>query len=286
MHPQAIEIIRDALKTLSTQGYQVIFSTHSAMMVTHEDVANAILIRKRHPQGTYRRQTLKAAIPQIAADAASQIQLMFSLSNSTNILFSEKVVLTEGKTEQRVLPKIFEKVTGKTLGIYKYALVRQGGVASTRKSMMVLNAMDLPTKAIVDLDYAFRNAVTDGFLQAADADLAACHQHMGQIAAANGIALEADGYPTNRNSSMSASDAIAFLAAQQPIQQNIINLHTKLLAHNIWLWKKGAIEAHIGLAGKTEQIWANFVNQLQANPLNVVATDHAEITACITWLTN
>lgn len=109
-----------------------------------------------------------------------------------------------------MLPKIFEKVTGKTLGIYKYALVRQGGVASTRKSMMVLNAMDLPTKAIVDLDYAFRNAVTDGFLQAADADLAACHQHMGQIAAANGIALEADGYPTNRNSSMSASDAIAF----------------------------------------------------------------------------
>jgi putative ATP-dependent endonuclease of OLD family len=286
LHPQAIEIIRDALKTLSTQGYQVIFSTHSAMMVTHEDVANAILIRKRHPQGTYRRQTLKAAIPQVTADAPSQLQLMFSLSNSTNILFSEKVVLTEGKTEQRVLPKIFEKVTGNTLGIYKYALVRQGGVASTRKSMMVLNAMDLPTKAIVDLDYAFRNAVTDGFIQAADADLAACHQHMGQIAAANGIALEADGYPTNRNSSMSASEAIAFLAAQQPIQQNILNLHTKLLAHNIWLWKKGAIEAHIGLAGKTEQIWANFVNQLQANPLNVAATDHAEITACINWLTN
>jgi predicted ATP-dependent endonuclease of OLD family len=286
LHPQAIEIIRDALKTLSTQGYQVIFSTHSAMMVTHEDVANAILIRKRHPQGTYRRQTLKAAIPQVTVDAPSQLQLMFSLSNSTNILFSEKVVLTEGKTEQRVLPKIFEKVTGSTLGIYKYALVRQGGVASTRKSMMVLNAMDLPTKAIVDLDYAFRNAVTDGFLQATDADLAACHQHMGQIAAANGIALEADGYPTNRNSSMSASEAIAFLAAQQPIQQNIINLHTKLLAHNIWLWKKGAIEAHIGLTGKTEQIWANFVNQLQANPINVAATDHTEITACINWLTN
>ncbi|MCF8428301.1 MAG: AAA family ATPase [Bacteroidia bacterium] len=286
LHPQAIEIIRDALKSLSTQGYQVIFSTHSAMMVTHDDVANAILIRKRHPQGTYRRQTLKAAIPQVAADAPSQLQLLFSLSNSTNILFSEKVVLTEGKTEQRVLPKIFEKVTGKTLGIYKYALVRQGGVASTRKSMMVLNAMDLPTKAIVDLDYAFRNAVADGFLQPADPDLGACHQHMGHIAVVNGIALEADGYPTNRNSSMSTSDAIAFLAAQQPIHQNIINLHTKLLAHNIWLWKKGAIEAHIGLTGKTEQIWANFVNQLQANPLNVAAIDHAEITACINWLTN
>ncbi len=286
LHPQAIEIIRDALKTLSTQGYQVIFSTHSAMMVTHEDVANAVLIRKRHPQGTYKRQTLKAAIPQVVTDAPSQLQLMFSLSNSSNILFSEKVVLTEGKTEQRVLPKIFEKVTGKTLGIYKYALVRQGGVASTRKSMMVLTAMDLPTKAIVDLDYAFRNAVSDGFLQAADVDLVACHQHMGQIAAANGIALEADGYPTNRNSAMSASNAFAFLAAQLPIQTNIVNLHNKLLAHNIWLWKRGAIEEHLGLTGKTEHIWANFVNQLQTQELNDVATDHVEITACINWLTN
>lgn len=286
LHPQAIEIIRDALKTLSTQGYQVVFSTHSAMMVTHEDVANAILIRKRHPQGTYKRQTLKAAIPLVVADAPSQLQLMFSLSNSTNILFSEKVVLTEGKTEQRVLPKIFEKVTGKTLGIYKYALVRQGGVASTRKSMMVLTAMDLPTKSIVDLDYAFRNAVSDGFLHASDIDLAACHQHMSQIALGNGIALEADGYPTNKNSSMSAAQAIAFLAAELPIQQNIMNLHAKLLLHNIWLWKKGAIEEHLGLVGKTEQVWANFVNQLKVSPLNVVVKDPAEIIAYIAWLTN
>ncbi|MES2429309.1 MAG: AAA family ATPase [Bacteroidota bacterium] len=286
LHPQAIEIIRDALKILSNQGYQVIFSTHSAMMVTHEDVANAILIRKQHPQGTFRRRTLKAAIPIVAQDAPSQLQLMFSLSNSTNILFSERVILTEGKTEQRILPKIFEKVTGQSLGIYKYALVRQGGVASTRKSMLVLNAMDLPTKAIVDLDYAFRNAVTDGFLQPADVDLAACKLHLAKIAQANGIALEADGFPTNRNSSMSASQSIAFLASQPAVTDNIQNIHTKLLAHNIWIWKKGAIEEHLGIVGKTEQTWANFVNALANNNLNAVAADHAEITACVTWLTN
>ena len=112
LHPQAIEIIRDALKILSNQGYQVIFSTHSAMMVTQDDVANAILIRKNAQQGTYRRQTLKAAIPIVAQDAPSQLQLMFSLSNSSNILFSERVILTEGVTELRILPKKFEKVTG------------------------------------------------------------------------------------------------------------------------------------------------------------------------------
>lgn len=286
LHPQAIEVIRDALKKLSTQCYQVVFSTHSAMMVTHEDVANAILIRKNIPLGTYKRQTLKAAIPQVTLDAPSQLQLMFSLSNSTNILFSEKIILTEGKTELRILPAIFEKVTGSTLGIHKYAVVRQGGVASTKKSMMVLNTMDLPTKAIVDLDYAFRNAVGDGYLLATDADLLACQQHLAQIAGANGISLEADGYPTNRNSSMSASDAFAFLANQPNVQPNIDNLHIKLLANNIWLWKRGAIEQHLGIHGKAEHIWANFVTNLKANPLNVAVTDHTEITACVNWLLN
>lgn len=286
LHPQAIEIIRDALKTLSTQGYQVIFSTHSAMMVTHEDVGNAILIRKNTLQGTFKRQTLKSAIPQIVQDAPSQLQLLFSLSNSTNILFSEKVVLTEGKTELRILPSIFEKVTGKSLGIHKYALVRQGGVANTRKSMLVLSAMDLPTKAIVDLDYVFRNAILDGYLQNNDPDFLACKNHLTNISQANGIALEADGFPTNKNSAMSASKAISFLASQQEVRQNIINLHNKLLAQNIWVWKKGSIEDHLGLNSKTEQAWANFVNNLKTNPINMAIPDHGEVSACINWLTN
>ena len=285
LHPQAIEVIRDALKILSEQGYQVIFSTLSAMMVTHEDVANAILIRKNAIKGTYRRQTLKSAIPAVTLDAPSQLHLMFSLSNSSNILFSERIVLTEGKTELRVLPKIFEKVTGKSLGIHKYALVRQGGVANTRKSMLVLKTMDLPTKAIVDLDYAFRNAVADGHLQVNDVDILACHQLFAQIAQPNGIALEADGYPTNKHSSMSASKAFAFLALLPQVQQNIDNIHRKLLGHDIWIWRKGAIEDHLGLTGKTEQVWANFVNQLKTNNLSIVATDHIEITNCINWLT-
>ena len=34
LHPQAIEVLRDALKILSNQGYQVIFSTHSPFMIT------------------------------------------------------------------------------------------------------------------------------------------------------------------------------------------------------------------------------------------------------------
>ncbi len=284
LHPQAIEVIRDALKTLSTQGYQVIFSTHTAMMTTHEDVGNAILIRKSTVRGTYKRTTLKSAIPQVEQDAPSQLRLLFSLSNSSNILFSERVILTEGQTEQRVLPKIIEKVTGKSLGLHKCALVQQGGVASSRKSMLVLTTMDLPNKTIVDLDYVFKYGVREGYLQANDPDLAACHQQMARIAAPNGIVLSGDGWPVNPLSAMSAAQAIRLLAAEPQIQPNLNALHAKLLPHNIWIWKKGAIEDHIGLPGKSEQVWANFVNQLNVGTFQNAVVDHAEVEACVRWV--
>jgi putative ATP-dependent endonuclease of OLD family len=286
LHPQAIEVTREALKFLSINGYQVIFSTHSPLMITHEDVGQTILIRKNITRGTHKRQALKAAIPQVIADAPSQLLLLFSLSNSTNILFSEQVILTEGTTEQRVFPKLVEKITGRSLGLLKYALVKQGGVTNTRKSMMVLNAMDLPTKAIVDLDYAFKNAVDDGFLQPNDPDIIACNQLMNTIAAPNHIALGQDGWPINRNSSMSASQAFALLAAQPQIQSTIESIHNKLLARNIWIWKLGSIEVHLGLTGKNEQAWATFINRLETDTLQNVTTDHQGIIALVNWIRN
>ena len=54
LHPQAVELVRVALKNLSREGYQVIFATHSAQMVTCEDVSPSLLIRKNKERGTCR----------------------------------------------------------------------------------------------------------------------------------------------------------------------------------------------------------------------------------------
>ena len=284
LHPQAIEILRVSLKTLSNQGYQIIFTTHSPFMITEKDVANTILIRKNSTLGTHKRSSLKSAIPQVEQEAQHQLTLLFALSNSSNILFSERVVLTEGKTEKRLIPFLIEKITSNTLGTHKCALVKQGGSGNTRKSKMVLEMMDLPCKAIVDLDYAFKHAVEDGFLQDNDSDLADCITELANIAAPNGIALD-NGLPTNRNSSMSAAEAFSLLAEQQNIQTNIQNLKTKLQAQNIWIWKKGTIEKHLNITGKTESVWARFANEIDTNGIEAtLPNDHTEITECINWI--
>jgi len=284
LHPQAIEILRLSLKTLSNQGYQIIFSTHSPFMITEKDIANTILIRKNAILGTHKRNSLKAAIPQIEHDAQHQLTLMFALSNSSNILFSEKVILAEGKTENRLLPLLIEQISSKTLGLNKCALVQQGGSGNTKKSLLVLQTMDLPTKAVVDLDYAFKQAIEDGFLTDTDVDIVACKTEMEILAGANGINLN-NGWPTKSSSSMTAAKAFALLAHSGNIQPNIENLKEKLKAQNIWIWKKGTIEEHLELSGKTEQVWATFADNIENIGLKMaLPNDYEEVTDCINWL--
>ncbi|MCZ2130550.1 MAG: AAA family ATPase [Bacteroidia bacterium] len=282
LHPQAIEVLRDALKTLSTQGYQVIFSTHSPFMITSKDVGNTLLIRKNDTHGTHKRNSLRAAIPTVVTTAPSQLELIFSLSHSSNILFSERVILAEGTTENRLLPNIIQKVTSRTIGLHKTALVSMGGSGNTRKAMLVLNTMDIPTKAIVDLDFALKHGERDGFLTAGDADVAAIQAHLASIAPTHSITLNA-GWPTN--SSMSAADAFRLLAREAAIQANLTSLKAKMQAVGIYVWTKGTIEDHLGGISKNETGWANFNARLETEDLNVILpNDHLEITDLVTWL--
>lgn len=282
LHPQAIEVLRDALKTLSTQGYQVIFSTHSPFMITSKDVGNTLLIRKNDTHGTHKRNSLRAAIPTVTTTAPSQLELIFSLSHSSNILFSERVILAEGTTENRLLPSIIQKVTSRTIGLHKTALVSMGGSGNTRKAMLVLNTMDIPTKAIVDLDFALKQGVRDGFLTAGDSDVAAIQAHLALIAPTHSITLNA-GWPTN--SSMSAADAFRLLAREAAIQANLSSLKAKMQSAGIYVWTKGTIEDHLGGIPKNETGWASFNARLESEALNVVLpNDHVEITDFVNWI--
>ncbi|MGK0446639.1 MAG: putative ATP-dependent endonuclease of OLD family [Polaribacter sp.] len=285
LHPQAIEILRLSLKTLSEQGYQIIFTTHSPFMITEKDIANTILIRKSPSLGTHKRNTLKTAIPSIESDANHQLTLMFALSNSSNILFSEKVILTEGKTENRLMPFLIEQVSGNSLGINKCALVQQGGSANTKKSKLVLDMMDLPSKAIVDLDYAFKQAIQDGFIDSTDSDVVACKATMETLSVSHGIRLNEDGWPAKKDSSMNAEEAFALLAQEETIIPNINNLKEKLLLQGIWIWTKGAIEKHLDINGKNEAVWAPLKEKIESVGLAAaLPNDYIEITNCVNWL--
>ncbi|OYY73498.1 MAG: OLD family endonuclease [Gammaproteobacteria bacterium 28-57-27] len=283
LHPFAIEQVRAALKSLSVNGYQVIFSTHSAQMVSATDAQHALLMRKEPARGTYARRRLRDAIQVVVPDSVHQMEQLFTLGNSSQVLFADRVVLTEGKTELRLMPSIFQIIRARTLGQERSALVAQSGVNDTKKSMEILQAMDVPCKAIVDLDYALTGGVTHGFINANDPNVLSLKQILQRLENVGAITLNAaTGLP--KNGVVRASEAFALLAAEPDATDPINNIHENFRAQNIWLWKRGAIETHLGINGKNEREWARFQTQLETLGLRSICPDHNAIEEMVNWI--
>lgn len=283
LHPFAIEQVREALLALSENGYQIIFTTHSAQMVTAELAQYSLLIRKSDQVGTVSRKRLKDALNVILPNALSQAEHLFSLSQSTAVLFADRVILTEGKTELRLLPHIYKAIGGKTLGQNKLALIETGSVDAIAKTLDVLREMDLPAKAVVDLDYAFRGAIQNKFVDGNDPDLLALKSILQRLASNGQCSLDGNGVPT-KNGVVTAAKAYELMASEADAEPYLESLHQKLMGRGIWLWKKGAIEAHLGIAAKNETAWAMLKGAIDLDGLDASCPDSHSIRQLAAWI--
>lgn len=282
LHPFAIEQVREALHILSLSGYQVFFSTHSAQMITAERAQHTLLVRKT-TEGTKTRARLKDALEIVLPTAIAQAQHLFSLTQSNQVLFSNKVVLTEGKTELRLLPFLYSNVSGRTLGQDQIAMIETGSVDSIAKSLQVLKAMDLPALAIVDLDYAFRGAVSNNFVDDDSPELIALKKILVRLEGEGKCKLNG-GLPSKKDAPCSPAEAFELLASQADAVEHINRLHLTLKNHGIWLWRKGAIEAHIGLPGKKEEHWVKFKSDVESDGAEFHCKDYAGVCELLKWI--
>lgn len=283
LHPFAIEQIRTALLTLSKHGYQVVFSTHSPQIVTAEHAHHTLLIRKEDSQ-TKIRKRLEDAIQDIEPRADHQITHLFSLTQSHAFLFADKVVLTEGKTEHLLLPALYQSMTGRTLAQDQIALIPVGGVDNLAKCIRILQHMDIPTIAIADLDYGFRGAIDSGIVNDDDPSLINLRTLLQSLANQNQIVLDQNGLPSKRNSPVSPSKAFEILAEHDDAKPSIDSLHQQLKSNRVWLWRKGAIEPHLGLEGKGPAQWASFSDKLSRDGFEAVCADHQSIRELFNWI--
>jgi len=283
LHPFAVEHIRESLKSLAASGYQVVFTTHSAQMITPADASSALLMTKTAAEGTRARPRLADALETAVPDADHQIGLIFTLTHAAQVFFADRVVLTEGKTELRLLPHLFQLANGKTMGQAGVALVAQTGVNDTPKCMAVLDAMGIPAKAVVDLDFAFRNAPIHGYLAKDDADIAACKEVMLRIHVDAGFALSKEGLP-EKGGKLKSSEAFELLATQAEAKAAIANLAEKLKQKNIWLWTQGAIEVPLGLNAKKEAEWRRFHQATLDNGLDNSAPNAPAVREMLAWI--
>lgn len=282
LHPQAIEVVRAALSRLAEDGYQVVVTTHSANMISRADAPNALLVRRSAVEGTRCYPRLKDVVQHAIDDAAHQSEVLFRLSNSTKILFSERVAITEGKTERTILPAVFERLFGLTPGEDKLGLVDVGGVNNIIDTMKVLAAMGLPCKAIVDLDFAMRTAPLNGLIANDQADLNACKEIFIDLAEAGHVALDDHGWP-RKHAGRPAIFGFELLAQHGDAIPCIGRLHDALIEHGVWIWTRGAIEAHLGIQKSTAAQMA-FIAGLDNGAFIAARPDYDSVAAALSWL--
>jgi predicted ATP-dependent endonuclease of OLD family len=108
LHPQGIRRIRKSLEKLSADRFQVVFSTHSPMMLNRDRAPDTVIISKQTGNGTIARHTLRKSAA-VLQDHQAQSDVLYELGNLSEIYFSELVVLCEGKTDRRLIPLAYER---------------------------------------------------------------------------------------------------------------------------------------------------------------------------------
>lgn len=284
MHPQAIDNVRDVMKSLADAGFQVLISTHSPRLVTKDDVRSTLLVTKPNNATTIRK-TLFEAVSEVEKNAPTQLDLLFQLSNSSNILFSDKVLLIEGETEYWILEKLFEKVIGKPLSYYKTSIVKLRGCGDIKKTMEVLRVMDIPCKALADLDFAFNIGRKQNLISDSNPDFLECKKAMQSLAddSQNQVSLDGSGWP-KKNEFHTAEEMYELLGNIESAKSFINNIHNHYKSHNIWVWKHGAIDIYLGLKSKQCEQWQSLLEDIESEPLEKRLVNQEEVMECMRWL--
>ncbi|WGY72604.1 AAA family ATPase [Burkholderia cepacia] len=266
LHPQAIELLRESLKLLSQQNFQVVFSTHSPLLLGIEDVLNTSMVYKTAANGTVVRDKLANASNMIATNP-HQASVIFSIQHATYLMFSETVLVVEGKTEMMILPTLYKAITGRTIVQDKACLVSGSSSSSIPPMMQVLRAVGFEPKAVVDLDFVFKVGPQAGLINNTDADFIACHAWFAANQATVNFELGTDGFPAKKSAAgvvaaVGPEEAFRLMAAAMSTE--VTRLCAIFRTHGIWVWGRGAIEAHLGIQ-KNDPARMAFIGTMQAN---------------------
>lgn len=285
LHPQAIERLRDTLELLSQQNFQVVFSTHSPLMLGSAQVLNASMVYKNALGETVTRTKLAAAANTIGAHP-HHANVVFSIQNATYLLFSEKPLIVEGKTETMIVPALYKTLLGRSMAQDKACLIEGSSSSSIWPMMQVLQGVGFGPKAVVDLDFVFKVAPQNQLISATDPDFLLCRTWFATNQAGTGYVLGTDGFPSRKDATgavASVSPERAFGAMAQGMQVAVANLTAKLRVKGIWVWERGAIEDYLGIQ-KNDLARMSFISTAQATKNVNHAARPADLASFIAWL--
>ncbi len=168
MHPQAQRTIRRVFKDIANQGDQVIFSTHSSLLLDvayFDEVIRVESVQKKiDGNKTVRSKIWQLPIQNMISDLAarhpganptdSSIRELYSHAyhpNRSEGFFAKSIILVEGATEQYALP-IYAEALGHPLDSLNVSVVDCGGKGTMDRLYRIFNELGIPCFVLFDYD--------------------------------------------------------------------------------------------------------------------------------------
>ncbi|WP_018126159.1 ATP-dependent nuclease [Desulfovibrio oxyclinae] len=286
MHPQMVEQVRIALKNLSRNNYQVVFTTHSPLLVEERDVPKAVMVKKDSTT-TSVRKTLDSCCRLFTQDkVAGARRELFELGNSAQLLFCDKALIAEGSTEKEILPDLLSHFLQTTFPNEKAALLNIRGCSGIPKTRKILDALSIPHKTIADLDFAFGSAGKDCQVAEYDRLVQESKAVIQSLSEKHGFRLNGEGRPQTKSSNMTAEEAYNLFATSDDGKDLVEEIHNRFLEKDVWLWPLGSIEYHLGMVEKGGAAVVRCCKQLEScseEELIEQGMDSATICDALRW---
>lgn len=168
MHPQAQRTIRRVFTDISQGGDQVVFSTHSSLLLDVADFDQIVRLEavKEVVDASNTVRTLVWQLPMLAmiqdfrarhsGTTATEESLREQYANAYHParaegFFARKVILVEGATEQYALP-IYAEAAGYLLDNLNISIVDCGGKGPMDRLYRVFNELGIPCYMLFDYD--------------------------------------------------------------------------------------------------------------------------------------
>jgi len=285
LHPSTIHLIKESLITLSKNGYQILFSTHSPSLLSAENAMDAIQIYK-NTNGTQARETISNLLSRYEHTHASQLHDIFKLNNSSQIFFSEKILLVEGKTETRIISLTYEKMKSKNFHFSKIAIVPVDSKNSLIKMAQVLKSLGFSSKILTDLDY-IGCCKKDGLVDDNNQHLFENFRlAVEKIHLDRKINVTANQYKCLKSLGSLSAEKYKDIRENIETHPSIDEIHKNLKEKNIFLWKEGDIEEIFGFTEKKETQWQQFRKKLvlEEKELEDIVKHYNSLSQMIDWL--
>ena len=290
LHPHGIEQVRLSLLALSNAGTQIILSTHSPQLLHPKYAPSTIVVNKTDSRGTQARKSLRTAIEQAIDEEPAHSDLLFELGRASEIFFTDKVLLFEGKTETVLIPVLHSKIRGKSPIVESLGLVALGGCGAIVPCKKILTAMGIAVKVVADLDFVVDPSLLE-IIPSADrasfeTNLSELKRVLSDLSASKPsiVAINATtGWPTKSSVTTAAKGWVE--AGKSPTGKTLIeNVLTEVEKLGIWLWPVGDMEEVLGMTSKKHPYLVKMAHRIEGMDQEQAVAEFPEVKKFLDWL--